>query len=156
MEGGKSWKINIGSIGHKLLILFNIFILVPNIHMKMRMVVIQWNVIWTTPCLSMEEAAMGARAEKEANVLCSSHQLYTEPQRFPSLLQKTQQDGGYESGQIISMLGVLKREEFKSSPFGNTQWDSIWTTLGEYTCPFPPFRSFIIWFLKAIILNNLF
>lgn len=25
----------------------------------------------------------GARAEKEADVLCSSHQLYTEPQQFP-------------------------------------------------------------------------
>lgn len=68
--------------------------------MKMRMVVIQWNVIRTIPCLSLEEAAMGARAEKEANVLCSSHQLYTEPQQFPSLLHKTQENGGYESGQI--------------------------------------------------------
>lgn len=55
---------------------------------------------------------------------------------------------------IISMLGVLKREEFKSSPFWLVRF--YLNTLGEYACPFPPFGSFIIWFLKAIILNNLF
>jgi hypothetical protein len=49
----------------------------------------------------MEEEAMGAstRAEKEANVLFSSHQLCPEPQ-FHALLQKAQKNGGYESGQV--------------------------------------------------------